>query len=201
MLLPKTILPCEKECFFRVAHGDEAAFSEVFYHYTGRMHAFIKKMVRTDEAAEEIVQDVFMSLWEHREKLLEIDNYAGYIFTIATNKTYNYLKSKAREENKVDELFKLRKDFTNNTLESIDLHETQQLIDQWIEQLTPQKKLIYKLTRESGLSHDEIAQQLNISKNTAKNHLVETLRYFRENLKKSQAISILAISAFIEIFV
>jgi RNA polymerase sigma-70 factor (ECF subfamily) len=74
------------------------------------------------------------------------------------------------------------------------------LINQWVEELTPQKKLIYKLTREGGLSHDEIAQQLNISKNTAKNHLVQTLKYFRENLKKARTISILVIGVLIEVF-
>jgi RNA polymerase sigma-70 factor (ECF subfamily) len=200
MRLPKTILPCERECFLRVAHGDQVAFSEIFYHYTGKMHSFIKKMVRKDEVAEEIVQDVFVSMWRHRQKLLEVDNYAAYIFTIAANKTYNYLKSKAREEKKLNELLKTEKDFTNNTVEIIDLHETQELINQWVEELTPQKKLIYKLTREGGLSHDEIAQQLNISKNTAKNHLVQTLKYFRENLKKARTISILVIGVLIEVF-
>ena len=199
MPVPSSILLHEREYFARVACGDEAAFAQIFYHYTARIHPFIRKMVRSEEVAEEIVQDVFVSLWNRREKLVEIDHYAAYIFTIATNKTFNYLKSKAREEKHLKELAAIKKDITNNTLETIDLHESNQLINKLVNQLTPQRKLIYKLTREEGLSHDEIAQRLNISKNTVKNHLVETLRFLRENLQKSHGISLTLISIFIKI--
>jgi len=199
MPVPYTILLNEKEYFVRIAHGDELAFSEIFYHYTNRIHPFIKKITRSEEVTEEIVQDVFVSLWKSREKLMEIDNYAAYIFTIATNKTFNYLKSKARKEKHLNELTKVNKNFTNNTQEAIELHETRELVGQLVRQLPPQKKLIYQLTREEGLSHDEIAQQLHISKNTVKNHLVETLKFLRKNLQRSQGVSLLLINIFIEI--
>ena len=200
MPVPYTILLNEKEYFVRIAHGDELAFTEIFYHYTSRIHPFIKKITRSEEVTEEIVQDVFVSLWKSREKLMEIDNYAAYIFTIATNKTFNYLKSKARKEKHLNELAKVNKNFTNNTEEAIELHETRELVGQLVRQLPPQKKLIYQLTREEGLSHGEIAQQLHISKNTVKNHLVETLKFLRENLQRSQGVSLLLINIFIEIY-
>lgn len=200
MPVPYTILLNEKEYFVRIAQGDEAAFSKIFFHYTSRIHPFIRKMTRSEEVTEEIVQDVFMSLWKSREQLMGIENYAAYIFTIATNKTYNYLKSKGRKEKHLNELAKGKRDFTNNTLESIELHETRELVGQLVTQLPPQKKLIYKLTREEGLSHDEIAQQLHISKNTVKNHLVETLKFLRENLQRSQGVSLLLIDVLIEVY-
>jgi RNA polymerase sigma-70 factor (family 1) len=199
MHLPYTILLDEREYFIRIAHGDEVAFSKIFFHYTSRIHPFIRKITRSEDVTEEIVQDVFVSLWKSREKLMEIDNYAAYIFTIATNKTYNYLKAKARKEKHLNELCKVEKDFTNNTMESIELHEIQQLVSSLVRQLTPQKKMIFKLTREEGLSHDKIAQQLNISKNTVKNHLVETLKFLRENLQRSQCVALLLINIFSEI--
>ena len=188
---PYTVLLNEREYFARVAHGDESAFSEILCHYGSRIHPFIIRITRSEEVTEEIVQDVFVSLWKSREKLKEVDNYSSYIFTIAANKVFNYLKSKARREKHLKELANGKADFTNNTQEAIELHETRELIGQLLRQLPPQKKLIYKLTREEGLSHDEIAKQLHISKNTVKNHLVETLKFLRENLQRFQGVSIL----------
>ncbi len=199
MSVPSTILPSERECFARIAGGDEAAFGEIFYHYAPRIHPFIQRMSRSEEVTEEIIQDVFVSLWKNREKLVDIHNYSAYIFTAATNKTYNYLKVKARQARHLEELTLIEKDYTNNTLETIDLNQSMDLINYFVDQLPPQKKLIYTLTREKGLSHDEVAQQLNVSKNTVKNHLVETLKFLRENLQRSGSTSLTLISIFIKI--
>ena len=199
MPAPNTYLLHERDYFTRMASGDETAFAEIFYYYVPRIQPFIKKMARSEEVTEEIVQDVFISLWKNREKLGEINNYAAYIFTIATNKTYNYLKVKAREAKRLQELSMGEKDFTNNTIETIDLNQSQHLINHLVNQLTPQKRLIYKLTREEGLSHDEIAQQLNVSKNTVKNHLVETLRFLRENMQSAQSASLTWLSILLHI--
>lgn len=194
------ILFNEKEYFIRMSQGDEAAFTEIFFHYSARIHPFIKKMTRSEEVTEELVQDVFVSLWKSREKLPEINNYSAYIFTFATNRTYNYLKVKAREIKRLQALAAVEKDFTNNTIETIDLNESRELINELVNELAPQQKLIYKLTREEGLSHEEIALQLNISKNTVKNHLVKTLKFLRDNLQKSHGASTTLISIFIKIY-
>ena len=189
----------ERELFALIATGNQAAFAEVFYFYTSRMHPFILRMVRTEEVTEEIIQDVFISVWKNRQKLPDIENYSSYIFTIGINKTYSYLKSKAREARKLQEYGRIENDYSNNTLETIDLKQSNDLINDLINQLTPQKKLIYKLTREEGLSHDEVASQLNISKNTVKNHLVTTLKFLRENLQTSESVSLLLIAILIKI--
>ncbi len=186
MSVSSTTLIHERECFIRMARGDEAAFAEIFYHYNPRIYPFVKKMVRSIEAAEEIIQDVFVSLWKNREGLIEIQNHTSYIFTIATNKTYNHLKYQAREHRIRQALLESSEDVTNNTTEAIDLNQIQGLINKLVNQLSPQKKLIYQLTRDEGLSHEEIARRLNISKNTVKNHLVETLKFLRSHLKESQ---------------
>ena len=190
------LLAHEKEIFLRISKGDETAFTEMFFHYTARIHPFINKMTRSEEVTEEIVQDVFVSLWKNREKLPGIDNYTAYIFTIASNRTFNYLKSKAREVKRLQEVAKAASDFTNVTEETIDGNESRDLINKLVNRLTPQKKLIYQLTREQGLTHDEIAGQLNISKNTVKNHLVETLKYLRKNLIRIHPIFIIWFGTF-----
>ena len=194
------ILLHEREYFIRMSQGDESAFTEIFFHYAARIHPFIKKMTRSEEVTEELVQDVFVSLWKSREKLPDVNNYSAYIFTFATNRTFNYLKAKAREIKRLQILASVEKDFTNNTLETIDLNESQNLLNELVDNLAPQQKLIYKLTREEGMSHDEIAHRLNISKNTVKNHLVKTLKYLRDNMNNSYGARATLISIFIKIY-
>lgn len=193
MSASSTILMHERECFLRMADGDEIAFGEIFYHYGPRILPFVKKMVRSVEVAEEIIQDVFVSLWRNRQNLAGIDNYTSYIFTIATNRTFNHLKQKARESRVRQELLVSREGFTNNTKETIDFNESRERINDLVSQLSPQKKLIFQLTRDEGLSHEEIARHLDISKNTVKNHLVETLRFLRTHLESSQEVTSLLI--------
>lgn len=175
----------EKEYFVRISRGDEAAFSEIFYYYVPRLYSFIQKMTRSAEAAEELVQEVFLSLWINREKLEEIESCSSYIFTIAANKTFNYLKSKTIHKKYLDAMVINNSGCDNNTMETIDFHESQYLVNKLVNQLPSQKKVIYKLTRDKGMSHDEVAVQLGISKNTVKNHLVETLRFLKETLQKA----------------
>lgn len=192
------ILPNEREIFSRVVNGDEAAFSTIFFHYTARIHPFIQKMTRSEEATEEIVQDVFVTIWKNRTMLNEIESYQSWIFNIATNLTYNYLKSKARRTVRL-ERFIPTEDITYNTLESMDFKESQDLINQVIEQLPPQRKRIFKMSREQGLSHEQIAQELNISKNTVKNQMIEALKFIKEKLSKSPGASLTLIAIFLKI--
>lgn len=185
MPVKDTILLDEKALFVRISEGDEAAFSEIFYWYVQRLYSFIKKMTRSSQATEELVQEVFLSLWINREKLADIESCSSYVFTIAANKTFNYLKSKAIHEKYLGAMVTTDGGSDNNTMETIDFHESQYLVNKLVNQLPSQKKVIYKLTRDKGMSHDEVAVQLGISKNTVKNHLVETLRFLKETLQKA----------------
>jgi RNA polymerase sigma-70 factor (ECF subfamily) len=192
------ILPDERKLFSRIANGDEAAFSTVFYHYTARIHPSINKMTRSEEATEEIVHDVFVSIWNKRVTLTEIDNYEQWVFRIVTNLTYNYLKAKARRIAGMEKLPAVH-DITYNTMDSLDFKESRELISEVVEQLPPQRKLIFKMSKEQGLNHEQIAEQLNISKNTVKNQMIEALKFIKEHLKKSPGASLTLIAIFLKI--
>ena len=191
MPVKDTILLNENVLFVRISQGDEAAFSEIFYSYVQRLFPFVKKMTRSAQVAEEVVQEVFVSLWANRKKLTDIENCSSYIFTIAVNKTFNHLRSKAIREKYLGTMVNNDDGSDNNTMDTIDFHESQYLVHKLVNQLPPQKKTIYKLTRDKGMSHDEVAVQLGISKNTVKNHLVEALRFLKATLQKYKEVSII----------
>jgi RNA polymerase sigma-70 factor (family 1) len=179
------ILPNEKELFARMATGNEAAFTQIFYHYTQRMYQYILNKTKSEDAAEEIVQEVFIKLWNKREELPQAENYESYIFKMAANKMVDWLGKMASEERARKQLWQSIRHFTDDATDTIDFHQSQELINKAIDQLSPQRKKIFLLSREEGLSRAEIAKQLDLSVSTVNNHLNEAVRLVREYLQNS----------------
>lgn len=187
MAIPQHILPNEKELFGRMAVGNQDAFTEIFEHYSPRIYSFVLKKTKSESMAEDVLQDVFMNLWSKREKLGEVENFESYIYMMATNKTYDHLKKIATNTRKLEDLYARMKEIQvgNAIDEMMDLKEGQEMINEAVAQLPAQRKKIYLLSRQQGMSYDEIAEELNISRNTVSNQLVDALKFIREYVKKS----------------
>lgn len=201
MSLSSHILHNEKNLLIQIANDDEDAFTKIFFHYLPRTQPFILKITKSKEVTEEIIHDVFLSIWMNRKKILEIDNFQAYIFTAAANKTFTYLKKLSKERKKIISINLTEE--SNITEESINLKESTELVKQAVAHLPPQRRLIFKLSREEGLSHDEISEHLNISKNTVKNQIVQALQFIKDYLQNSSALPIIltiGCLAFIQLF-
>lgn len=166
-----------------MASGNEAAFTQIFYHYTQQMYQYILNKTKSEDAAEEIVQEVFIKLWNKREELPLVENYKSYIFKMAANKMVDWLRKMASEERARKQLWQSIRHFTDDATDTIDFHQSQELINKAIDQLSPQRKKIFLLSREEGLSRAEIAKQLDLSVSTVNNHLNEAVRLVREYLQ------------------
>ena len=186
MTIPSRILPNEKKLFARIAENDEEAFTIVFHHYNRRIYPFVLKMIKSEVMAEEIVQEVFMKLWSKRETLAEIKSPQSFIFTMATNRTLDYLKKLSNESRMIKEIGKAMGQLRNNEIEEwFDGKGSEYLIYEAINALPPQRQLVYKLSRQHGKSYKEIGQELNISPKTVQAHLVEAIRSIKEYLQKA----------------
>lgn len=174
----------QKVLFRRVSAGEVDAFRVLFDLYRNRLYAAALKLTKDRAAAEDIVQEVFTALWEGRENLATVDNPPAYIFTVAYNKTYRYLKRVAADGRLYQALRLRMKTAYQTTEELLDLKETQQLIEHVVEKLPSQRRLIYRLSREKGLTHQQIADRLHISPLTAKKQIVLALRHIRSSLAR-----------------
>jgi RNA polymerase sigma-70 factor (family 1) len=185
MATPNFILPNEKELFALIAQGNKAAFSKLFDYYEPRIYPFVFKITRSEVLTEEIVQELFIKLWTNREQFPQIEYPRSYIFRMATNRTYNYLKSQSRRvvaESKGMSAAILEE---NSTEELINFKETEAIINNAVELLPEQRKKVYILSRRQGLNTEEIAEQMNLSPKTVKNHLTEALRFLKQHLQNS----------------
>lgn len=182
----------EKELLARIAAGDVSAYRTFFDLYKERFYSVVVKMTRSDLLAEEIVQDVFLNIWLKREKLVFIENPSSYFFTAVYRRVYSYYRNLAREE-KIKGVLSKRKAFENSTEELIFARESQLLILTAIEKLPSQQQVIFKLSKQQGLSRDEIAEQLQLSPNTVRNHLSCAVKTIRALLRNPDFIFLLII--------
>jgi len=168
----------------RLSSGDEIAFELFFRQYQPKLFAYIFKVVKSREIAEELVLDMFVKIWSAKEILSEVENVDAFLYRMAINKSLDFLRTAAREKKLrllLNEHMQHEQAEMSNTH---DVKEYEQQIVQCLQMLTNQQQLVLNLSREEGLTHDQIAARLNLSKNTVKNHVVGALRSLREFIRK-----------------
>jgi RNA polymerase sigma-70 factor (family 1) len=180
--VPYTIitLPNEKQLLSEIAAGDEFAFREIFDYYRKPIYAYAVQLLKNEAMADEIVQDVFLKVWMHRDRLTTILHFRAWLYSVARNGMIDAFKQQMKEASfKKTALLTV---VSNETEEHLREKEYDQLVNEAVESLSPKQQLIYNLSRKKGLKHEEIASQLNISTNTVKTHLVNALRAMRKHL-------------------
>lgn len=165
-----------------LAAGNHEVFQRVFSMFQPKVHAFAFGLIKNATDADDITQLVFIKLWTNHAKLSEVENLDAYIFGITKNTVLNFIAKNRQPEIDLDCLRETRA--TGATpQEQIEASDLKLLIDMVVEQMPQQRQTVYRLSREEGLSNDEIAQQLGIQKKTVENHLNLALGEIREMLK------------------
>lgn len=151
-----------------IANSNELMLAELYKLFHKRLQHFSRAIVRNDEIAEEVVDDVFVKLWGRREKVNEIDNLTVYLYIAVKNQSLNTLSRKA--EQLVTESFDYLdieiEEAIGDPAELMITEEMMHRMQKSVDDLPPRCKMIFKLIREDGLKYKEVAQILNISVNT-----------------------------------
>ena len=173
----------ERMLLRQIAKGDAKAFKAIFDTYRSRLYYYIFGFVKSGQVAEELVMDVFMKLWTGREMIAQIENFDGFLFRVAHNKTIDFLRSAAKDPNFRELLWEEMQLVSDAGADNVLInHEYEEKVREAIALLSPQRKKVYQLSREMDLTHEEIAIQLNLSKSTVNNHLVEARQFIRQYL-------------------
>ncbi len=186
-----------RELLLLIQKDDRVAFYRLYERYGKRLYGFVLGFLKQEVDAEEIVQEVFIKIWESRNKIDVYSSFEAYIFTIAYNATISLLRKRIIENRYLEHLKSVQLENSPEIIEEIQFQELNKKVKSLLNQLTPRQKEIFLLSREEGLSHREIAEKLNISVLTVKKHIANTLSFLKSNLDNSLIISLLFLSLFI----
>lgn len=150
--------------------GDELAFKKLYDHYHQRIYALGYYLSRSETIAQDIVQDVFLKLWSKRQDLAGVQNFEAWLRTLVRNHTYNIITRSAREKVVYNQL-PATQSMASPVFETLEQKEQNYLMQKAVDNLPPQQKKVYLLNKQLGLKANEIADKLNISIHTVKNHL------------------------------
>lgn len=185
----------DNELLTKLRNGDQMAFAQVYNQYRSKMYAYACNLCKSEEIAEEIVQEVFIRIWQKREQINVGLNFNAYVKKITLNHVLNHLKKIAREKTLQEEVFSYIEVIRNTTEDKLLEKELLKTYDEAIALLPAQKKIIYQLSRNEEMTHEQIAEQLNISKNTVKNHMVEATKFIRSYVSKHGSVVCFLIAA------
>ena len=188
MFMQKKKQICDFELISRIKEGDESAFRIVFDLYSSKLYAFSYRFLKEKEPCQEVVQEVFLNLWINRAKLDNQYPIAPYLYTITRRLTLNVLRHVATSQSAMDKMWLNVKKVSNETEEEVFLEDLSRFTEQVLSKMPKQQQLIFRMSRHQELSYDEIAEELDISRNTVKNHLVAALKTLRTQLNKSFSI-------------
>lgn len=158
-------------------NSDQQAFKELYLVYFDRLFKFAFSILHSSEFAEEAVNDVFLNIWQKRNKLKSIDNLTNYLYISTKNTSFNYLSKFRRERNTTLDEVLVRFEIDELTPETAFFtSEVRTEIEQAINQLSPKTKLVFQMAKVEGLKYKEIAEILNISVNTIDNHIATAIK-------------------------
>ncbi len=178
--------------------GDVIAFDSIYEIYSKRLYGFVLRYVKQKEDAEGIVQEVFIKIWETRNKIDIYSSFDSFIFTVAYNTTISILRKRVSEYKYLDQLKSVQQiSDADQIIDDIYFKEINTKLQLLLDKLTLRQKEIFLLSREFGLTHEEIAKKLDISVNTVKNHMVTTLAFIKSHIDKGLIANLLFISLFL----
>jgi RNA polymerase sigma-70 factor (ECF subfamily) len=163
--------------------GFEAEFAHLVKEHERYLQIFAFRVTKCEQLAKDVVQDVFLKLWEHRAQYHEIENIQAWLYRVTENKLIDLLRKTAADKRLRQKTWNSIREITNETEMNLVAKESGQFISRAVNKLPEQRKIIYKLNREQFLDYNQIARFLRISRHTVKNQISLALHNLRDQLK------------------
>ncbi|WP_237028663.1 RNA polymerase sigma factor [Pedobacter steynii] len=165
-----------------VKDRNHQAFAEIYNRYAVLMFYKVNQMLRDEEPSKDLVQDLFVALWDKPELIQEDNNIAGYLYVGARNRVLKFIQRNKLKNDHIASLAKYASEISLETIQDIDERELKIIVQREIDNLPPKMKLIFEMSRKDNLSHAEIAGKLGLSDQTVKKQVNNALKILRSKL-------------------
>jgi RNA polymerase sigma-70 factor (ECF subfamily) len=178
----------EKELLKQVSRGDRDAFKSLYSEYYGHVRRYIYLFEPSQDSLDELTQDVFVRVWEKRRHLSQVSSFKDYLFLVTRNVVFNFLRS-LRLRHKMKELDGCEGAGVNETEELVLFKQYYRIALEAMDKLPPGRRKVLKMSIDEGLSLDEIAAELKISRAGAKKQLYAATAFVRKYLQEHGEIT------------
>ncbi|MFV0590568.1 MAG: RNA polymerase sigma factor [Draconibacterium sp.] len=174
-----------------LAKDDDSSLEALFDYYYPRLYNFSKSFLKIEDRIDDVLQEVFVKIWQNRKKINSADSFNSFVFTITRNLLLNELRAYISNEKMKDEIRKKSTAQEYSSIAQIEYADLKEKVDTIIETLPERQKQIFILSRIEGLSHKEIAEKLNIKTKTVEYHIAKSISYLKGRLKELGVLSVL----------
>jgi RNA polymerase sigma-70 factor (ECF subfamily) len=176
------VIHTDEVLLLQLAADDEAAFSAIYNRYWESLFITAAKVLRGKEEAADVVQDVFLSLWNRRKEIRVTGSLNAYLQTSARYKAIHYIEKNITRRDYLSLLTETSAQLLPTPELQLQLKEVQAVIHDAVNQMPPKMREVYQMSRQQHLSHQEIAERLGISTETVKKHIQHALQLIKEAL-------------------
>jgi RNA polymerase sigma-70 factor (ECF subfamily) len=171
-------MPLEEEVLLRMKQGDESAFTTIYRHYHSSLYIYLLRFCKIPSLAEDLVHDVFLKVWEIRDRINPELSFTGYLYRIARNHVIKTIDKLATDQALREQLFsQLDEPATAHPEQLVRAKEYDRLFQEALIRMPPQRLKVFTLCRQEGKSYEEAAAILGISRNAIKKHMVLSMRF------------------------
>ncbi|HEY4206520.1 MAG TPA: sigma-70 family RNA polymerase sigma factor [Puia sp.] len=180
--MPSETKNIESRLLQRMKRGEEAAFNALYDRYHGPLYRNVIRLVQTPAEAQDIIQEVFITLWERRAELDISSPVNGWLFTLSYHRAVNYLRKKLHDRSKAELIGQLTED--EAVIDERLIESRWRLVIEALEQLSPRKKQAFELCKLEGKSYEQAAREMGVSNHTLAEYLQDAMTFVREYVRR-----------------
>lgn len=174
----------DADLIIEMQQGDRKAFSTIYNKYWKRVYFFVSLYTKNPSDAEDLTQEIFIKVWESREKIAPDKDIANYLFIAAKNTALNHLRKNKNEPFFIENILDTLEEYASNySDEHLAIKELEKEVESFIKQLPERQKEVFFLSRKGNYTYAQIAEKMNISIKTVENHMTRALTFLRKKMQ------------------
>src|SRR5690606_30846860 len=178
----------DEALILRIKQGDREAYAAFYERHRTAMYLSAYHLLRDDEDARDAVQELFVTVWQHADRIDSKGNIKGYLYTVLRNRIFTAISRSKHLEEYISSYLAFEPQPVSATEEAVLVRELQQLLEEKVSQLPPKMREVYELSWNDNLSNREIAERMSISEGTVKQHKHQAMRMLRAKLQRLVSI-------------
>ncbi|MHA4807787.1 RNA polymerase sigma-70 factor [Flavitalea flava] len=188
--MPALLSHDERELLLLLRTGDSNAFEQLYRIYSARIYLNLLRLVKSEDLAGELMQDIFVKLWEKREIIEIHSSFRSYLFRIMENRVHDFFRKVKLDRDLHNHIIRIATEKYTHVEEAVFKKEAAGILSLALDSLPPRRREIFCLCKLEGRSYEEVSRELQISPSTISDHMVKATKSLREFFEKNEELAL-----------